>query len=390
MKIFKQLTCYSTVLDDPTTAGYNIDQALEFLRFRKQPIYLELPFDIAEQPLRYDVYRQGTPIQSPTNEENLNEAFNEVINLFEDSKFPILIAGVQISRFQLGDQLIRFAEKNNIPVLSTLLSKSFVSDKHRLMYGTYAGRDFVDEDLNDLVDSSDCLLVLGDPPTDLNFGFNSQKFTKKQMISCSSQGLKIRNHSYKDINFQDFCSKLFKYEFCNKKIELSKKESHVEKFVPVNSTLSKERFFEKIFEITKDDVAVVSDSGSILKNSHLIKTNQNNFLASSFYCLKDFVLPAILGLSLSKPTSKILAFTSEIGFLISNFQIKTLIDNNVNAIIFVLKDPMLNQDKIIDIFGVENNFIVETEEELCSNLEVALKSKKISIIHITFGRKDCF
>jgi TPP-dependent 2-oxoacid decarboxylase len=56
------------------------------LKHYKQPIYIELPRDIADQPLRYDVYRQGTPVEVATDEENLEEAFSEVQTWIQQSK----------------------------------------------------------------------------------------------------------------------------------------------------------------------------------------------------------------------------------------------------------------------------------------------------------------
>lgn len=394
LKVFKSLTCYSAILDDPTSCGWAIDQALESLRYKKQPVYLELPLDVAQLPLRYDVYRQGTPIQSPTNQDNLTEAFAEISDLLEQSKTPLIMAGVQINRFNLGDNLIRFAEKNNIPIVSTLLSKSFISERHRLFLGVFSGKDFVDENLNKLVENSDCLLILGDLPTDLNFGFNSPKFAKKNMILCSAQGLKIRNHSYKDINFEDFCSKLFRSELSNKNFVFEKNVKETNKFEPNEGKICISRFFSKIAELLKDDVAVISNTGEMLKYTHNLQVSQNNFLSSAFYCSKDFVIPAILGFSFSKPNVKVFGFIDQIGFEMSAFELKTLVKHNLNPIIFVLSnlsdqaESSFKYEKIIDIIGVGNSFRVETEQELCLNIEVALKSKQLSVINVILGRKE--
>lgn len=397
LKVFKSLTCFSTILDDPTTAGWNIDRAIESLRFKKQPVYIELPLDVAQQPLRYDVYRQGTPVCTPTNQDNLNEAFLEVIELIRSANSPVIMAGVQISRFNLGDQLIRFAEKHNIPMMATLLSKSFVSENHRLFAGVFSGKDFTEDNLNKIIEESDCLLILGDLPTDLNFGFQSQRFAKKQMILCSSQGIKIKNHFYKDINFEDFCAKFFKFDFEQKKTGVIKQKLDKKEFVPTNTKITIHRFFEKISEVIKGDTAIISDAGELLKHTHSLPVTQNNFLSSAFYCSKDFVIPAIIGFSLSKQNTNVFGFIDDQGFEMSGFELKTLAKQNLSPIIFVLTDSEkndeknqlnVNYEKIIDIIGFGSSFRVETEEELCSNLDVALKSKKMSVINVILGRKE--
>ena len=167
LKIFEHITCYSVVLDDATNAGWKIDQALEMLKKYKQPVYIELPRDVAEQPLKYDVYRQGTPIEEASDEENLKEAISEISQWIKESKNPVIMAGVQIARFGLGANLVKFAERHNIPMVTTLLSKSTINEHHALFAGVYCGNQTTEESLRKLVDDSDCLLIFGEMLTDV-------------------------------------------------------------------------------------------------------------------------------------------------------------------------------------------------------------------------------
>src|SRR2546423_799704 len=82
------------VLDNPTTAGYQIDKVFEPLKHYKRPIYIELPRDVAKKPISYDVYKQGTPDAPVTDPENLDEAFQEVLAWLKHAKNPAILAGV--------------------------------------------------------------------------------------------------------------------------------------------------------------------------------------------------------------------------------------------------------------------------------------------------------
>ena len=194
-KIFSHITCHSVLLDDATTAGWKIDYALQMLKKYKQPIYIELPRDIASQPIKYDVYTQGTPVVEKSDEENLKESVQEVCDWLKISKNPVIMAGVQIARFGLGSQLVRFAEKHNIPMVTTLLSKSTINEHHPLFAGVYCGSQTTEESLRKLVDDSDCLLIFGEMLTDMMLGFQSPKFSKRQTVFCSTDELKIKNHN---------------------------------------------------------------------------------------------------------------------------------------------------------------------------------------------------
>ena len=113
--VFENLCCATTVLDDPVTAGYEIDRVLEALRFYKQPVYIELPKDVGDKNVSYDVYRMGTPESPKSDPENLSEALDEVVEWVNNSSDPVILAGVEVARYELGPLLQKFSEKTNIP-----------------------------------------------------------------------------------------------------------------------------------------------------------------------------------------------------------------------------------------------------------------------------------
>ncbi len=269
MKMFENITCCSVVLDDPTTAGLKIDMALEKLHTFKQPVYIELPRDVAGKPIKYDVYNQGTPQTPETNSVILQEALREVFALLDSAKKPVILAGVQISRFNLGAGLIRFAERHNIPVATTLLSKSVVDEKHRLFLGVYAGR-MSREFVSDYIESSDCLLILGEVLTDVMCGFSPIQFDPSNVVSSSAEGLKIKNHTFKDVCFRDFCNMLFKTD--SQKHTFSEISVPCEKYKAQNVKLTIARFFEKVNSLLVDpQLAIVADIGeSLLYVQHSI------------------------------------------------------------------------------------------------------------------------
>jgi indolepyruvate decarboxylase len=180
-EIFEKITCDSVVLDNPAMAGYYIDRAFESLKHYKQPIYIELPRDIANKPLVYDVYKLGTPTAPKSDPENLTEAVEEVTKWVQTSERPVIMAGVEVARFGLGEKLMKFAERHNIPVVTEYLSKSVVPERHPLFAGLYSG-PASDESIRKLVDESDCLLMFGVMLTDMTLNFMPAKFTKRQVV----------------------------------------------------------------------------------------------------------------------------------------------------------------------------------------------------------------
>ena len=73
-KMYEQITCANTVLRDPERAGYEIDRVLTAAQEFKQPVYIELPRDIVNKPIRYDPYTLLTPQEMKTDVHSLEES----------------------------------------------------------------------------------------------------------------------------------------------------------------------------------------------------------------------------------------------------------------------------------------------------------------------------
>jgi len=406
-KIFENITCHSVVLDDPTKAGFMIDEALELLHYHKQPVYIELPRDIAEKPIKYDVYRQGTPKTQMSDEQNLEESITEVCAWINEAKNPIIMAGVQITRFELGEKLVRFAERYNIPMTTTLLSKSTIDERHPLFAGLYSGPYTTHEQLRAMVDNSDCLLIFGEMLTDMTLGFQSPKFDKRQTVRCSVEGLKVKNHTYTDVKFVDFCETLFKSELEKKPNPSLPPKKVAQKFIPQNKTkITTARFFEKVDSLLVDEsFAVVADIGEALFGASELTVSNHHFLSPAFYCSMGSAIPGALGVQLADPSIRPIVLVGDGSFQMSVSELSTFLDRDLNPIILVLNNRGYTTERFI-IEGPFNDLRdwdyhkagsllcggtglkVETEEELEDAISAAVSSEELFIINIIVESTD--
>lgn len=405
-EIFENITCASVVLDDPTTAGYKIDSALETLKHYKQPIYIELPRDIANKPCVYDVYKHGTPVARKSDPQNLDEAINEVASWINSSRSPVIMAGVELSRYNLGEKLVKFAEKANIPIVTELLSKSVVNERHPLFAGLYSGA-CSNETTRKLVEDSDCLLMFGVMLTDMTLSFMPARFQKRQIVSATVEGLQVRNHSYTKVRFIDFCESLFKKEICKKPDVCLPRISEPECFDPkVGTKVTVSRLFEKINSILNKNMAIISDVGDCLFGaSELTVHHSNTFLSPAFYLSMGFAIPGCLGVVAAKPDVRPIVIVGDGAFQMSMTEISTLIDRKLNPIIFVLNNKGYaterylkeggyndlrnwNYHKIQDIFGGGEGALVESEVDLEEAVRKALDSKHLFVINVVLDKKD--
>jgi indolepyruvate decarboxylase len=403
-EVFDSITCASVVLDNPATAGYEIDRVFEALHYYKQPIYIELPRDIADKPIGYDV-KLGTPKSPESDPQNLNESLEEVISWIEDAENPIILAGVELARFGLGKELVRFAEKTNIPIASTLLSKSVISETHPLFLGVYVGNTS-EKLVKKVVENSDCLLMFGVMLTDMTLGFMPSKFRKRRTVYCSIDSLKVKNHMYSDVVFKDFVGGLFKSEI-NKKPDPKVPKAKVKKYKSVkNNVLTSRRIFEKIGSILDENMAIICDIGNSLFGAIDLRVHHSNqFLSPAFYTSMGFAIPGILGLGMAAPDYRAIAIVGDGAFQMSCTELSTCIDNNLNPIIIVLNNGGYTTErflldgpfndirnweyhKITEMLNGGDGIKVETEGDLDKAFEQALASEELFIINAIVDPKD--
>lgn len=389
-KIFNHITCYSVVLDDPTTAGWKIDKALDVLQCNKQPIYIELPRDIASLPIKYDVYTQGTPSSPTSDEDSIVEAIQDISNLIKNSKKPVLVMGVQVLRFGLQDSLIKFAEKNNLPIVTTLLSKSSIDERHTLFKGVYLGEYTKDINTKSIIDDSDCLLIFGEMLTNSNaiFDLETPTIDKNKVVFCSVEKIKVKNHTYCDVNFIDICKKIFKLEILEKNSTCHIEKNIKLKFSPTKGLLSITRFFEKLETVVDENYPIIVDLDKNLIDAALLRVPYRCFISSAFYCSKGFAVPGAIGAQTAVPSVRPIVLTSDKSFEVSCLEIFTIVSNNLNPIIFVVRT---NSDansknnlfhKIQEMIPGLKGFLAQNEIDLEHSFNEALKLKGPVLIEI--------
>lgn len=406
-KMFDEITCSSIVLDDPNKAGYEIDKAFECLQYYKRPIYIEVPRDVLKKSLSYDVYEVGTPTTPKTDEDILDEAIDDAFQFLKNSKNPVILASVEISRYNLGEKMMKFAEKNNIPVTTTMLGKSVINEKSHLFAGIYQGPASLDH-TKELVENSDCLLVFGDYHHDINLCFRPAKFTKKQSLWATVESLKIRNHNYSNINFVDFCNKFFCFEDLPKDSQnYLKYETPESSFCPKKETLiTSNRIFEKINSILNKEMAICADIGDSLFGAlSLIVHHKHHFLSPAFYTTMGSSIPYALGVQTLFPDIRPIVIVGDGAFQMSCAELSTIAKRGLNPIVFVLNNNgytterfllegkfndlnQWNYEKVFEVFGGGKGFLVKTEEDLEKFINVALDLKEPVVLNIVLDQKD--
>lgn len=351
-EVFEKITVASAVLDDPLTAFSEIDRVLgEAVRY-KRPVYLELPRDRVTA-------KQLTPHRIPgghlpSDPETLREALEETATMIRAAKRPMILADVEIHRFGLEDDLLALAEGAGLPIATTILGKSVISESHPLFVGLYEGA-MGREEVTQYVEDSDCLLMLGCFLTDINLGIFTANLDPSRCVDATSEDLRIRHHHYRDVRLDDFIRGLRDFGLKVPHVPIPKRPSPINApWVSVpDAPVTSARLFGRLNRLLGDNMVVIADIGDALFGaSDLVMTRRTEFISPAYYTSMGFAVPAAVGTGMAAPELRPLVIVGDGAFQMTGMELSTIVRQGLNPIVLVLN----NKGYMTERFLLEGSF----------------------------------
>jgi len=405
-RIFERITVASTELSDPEHAYEEIDRVLAGVLHEKGPGYIELPRDIVNV---VPVNTPGTPAvhSAGSNSEIISSGVLDlVVSRVNGSSRPVIWAGEEIARNQLGPYVQALAEKTRIPIVSTMLGKSAIDETSSLYLGVYAGV-IGDEQVREYVEASDCLLVLGVILNDVNLGANTAALDPERMIILSGDSCRIGARSFSGAGLGTL-PELSGKQFLPHDLHgapPTQKERKIT-YSPTHAKITAERLFLAIDSFVDESNIVIADVGDAAMGSMAITIPQpNQFLCPIYYSSLGFSVPAAIGVKAARPDLRPLVLVGDGAFQMTGMEISTAARYRMDPIVIVLNNggfgterPMIDgpfndvapwqYHRIPDIIGAGRGYLVTTEDELAGALTAAKESNDLSIIEVVLDPND--
>ncbi|MDD4932656.1 MAG: thiamine pyrophosphate-binding protein [Methylacidiphilaceae bacterium] len=391
-KIFEELTVGTAVLDNPETAASEIDRLLYLARRYHRPVYIEVPRDRMLVPCHLPSTRREPEESDP---QALAEALEEARQMLLAARFPLILADVEIHRFGLQKELVQLTETTGIPVAATLLGKSVIAETHPHYIGVYEGATGRAE-VNDYVEASDCLLLLGVFLTDITVGGSSSSLDMSRCIYATSEKLSIRHHSFEGVRLEDFVRGLLKLGI-QKRVLPGIAARRTEPMTRASSRpqdrITVQSLFAEINRILNPEVVVVADVGEALFGaSDLVIRDSTEFLSPAYYASLGFAIPASLGAALANPRLRPLVLVGDGAFQMTGMELSTAVRFGLSPIVVLLNNRGYSTERQIldgpfndllewnycrlpELLGAGRACQVRTNQELGESLQAAWNQK---------------
>jgi indolepyruvate decarboxylase len=159
-------------------------------------VFAEIPVPESFEPLHVSV-----------DEGALSEANEEILDRLTSSRQPVLVVGVETHRFGLQKKIVSLAERLQIPVVSSFLGRGVFPTTHPQFKGTYLGT-VSPAPLREIVEQSDCLLLLGVLISDVSLGIPAESVNESNSILCISREVFIRHHMFHNVPLDELVDRL--------------------------------------------------------------------------------------------------------------------------------------------------------------------------------------
>jgi indolepyruvate decarboxylase len=230
-----------------------------------------------------------------------------------------------------------------------LLDKSVIDERHPSFIGVFAGA-LGRPEVEEYVESSDCLIRLGTLPTDINLGIYTANLDPAHCIDATRDRLAIGLHTYERVELADFVEGLANADWTPRTV----RDHPRPPFVAVDSTgnpdepITVASLFQRLGAFLTEDVIVLADPGDALFAAIDLPVCQaRDFLAPAFYASLGFAVPAAIGAQFARPDDRPLVLVGDGAFQMTGMELSTCAKYGLDPIVVVLNNDGYTTERLI-------------------------------------------
>ena len=348
---------------------------------RRGPVLIDLPIDVQNSEIRKFEYPETVNIRTykPTVAGHAVQ-IKRVIKELQRAKRPIICAGGGVHLSGAKEELREFVEKNDIPVVCTMMGLGVLPTDHFLFYGMVGnnGQAYGNRAMND----ADMIIMVGARVADRSISQPDLIMENKVLVHIDVDPAEIGKnagptiplvgdirHVFEEFNkaaitadYSLWIDKLDGYKDDTQ--NASRRKRHM-----FSSTLTEEEinalmvnpeiFIKRLSRAMEKDAVYVADVGqNQLWSCANCVIREGRLLTSGGMGTMGYAVPAAIGAKLGAPEKQVVAVCGDGGFQMTMMELATMKQYNVPVKIVVLRNNVLGLVRQYQHFTYQGRFSV--------------------------------
>ena len=300
---------------------------------RPGPVVIDLPKDVSALETDF-VYSPeiDLPSYQPTLEPN-DMQIKKILKQLSKAKKPVLLAGGGISYAEAAAELNEFAERYQIPVVTSLLGQGTIATSHPLflgmggMHGSFAA--------NIAMTEADFMISIGCRFDDRLTG-NPKTFAKNAKVAhIDIDPAEIGKIIAVDIPVVGDAKKALQQLLAEPNVrnntekwieKVTKDKNRVRSYDKKERVVQPQAVIERVGELTNGDAIVVTDVGQhqMWTAQYYPYQNERQLVTSGGLGTMGFGVPAAIGAKIANPDKEVVLFVGDGGFQMTNQELAIL------------------------------------------------------------------
>lgn len=345
-KVYAHLCAYTAVLT-PENAELEIPAAIRIAKRTRKPVYLVVADDLVTKPIMPRAVPE--PPAAASYPPALQAAIQHIQSLLQSTNNVVLLADVLTLRFGWRDAVEQLVRRMNVPVASTLLGKSAVSERHPNYIGVYAGA-FGSEHVRDVVESADCVLATGLVWTDLNSAKGTAKLDRLKLVDIQPESVRVGEATYEGVLAPDLLAALNAMGWSRGGALPTGDFPYDTLMGEPEQPIEAASYYPRLQRMLKDGDIVVVETGTFAYGMSQVRLPASaDYIGQQGWQSIGYATPAALGACIAAGNRRVLLFTGDGSLQLTAQEISTMLANRCRPILFILNNAGYTIEKILNV-----------------------------------------
>ena len=317
---------------------------------RPGPVLVDIPKDVFIEQAEFEYPEElDLPGYKPTLEGHSSQ-IKKAVKLIKDAQRPVILAGHGVIISHAYAELREFAEKAEIPVITTLLGLSCFPETHVLSVGMPGMHGVAYASL--AIDRSDLVISLGARFDDRVTGRVSAFAPKAKVIHVDIDPAVIGQNVKTHVPIVGDLRRVLRT--LNKQIEPATRSEWLDEIeqlrrehpslrMPNNPKLTQQFILKQLSDITQGKAIIVTGVGQhqMWAAQLYTFTEPNTMITSGGAGAMGFEVPAAMGAQLARPGEVVWSIAGDGGFQMTMSELATMVENKIPVKFAIMNNRFL-------------------------------------------------